>query len=194
MRYSKGKGVRKMTQELDLLKLVCQKLEQAHISYMLTGSLAANCYATPRMTRDIDIVIEILKTDVDTVYQIFQEDFYVDKDQISEAIKYKNMFNIIHNDSVFKVDFIVRKDSLYRTTEFQRKRSIKIDDREIWIVAPEDLIISKLLWAKDNFSAMHINDARNLVQTIKDIDNEYLMHWIKTLQLEQVYEKVTQHV
>lgn len=47
-----------MTEELEILKLVCKKLDQANISYMLTGSLAANFYAIPRMTRDIDIVIE----------------------------------------------------------------------------------------------------------------------------------------
>jgi hypothetical protein len=49
-----------MTNELDILKQVCQGLEQANIPYMLTGSLAANFYTVPRMTRDIDIIIEIL--------------------------------------------------------------------------------------------------------------------------------------
>jgi hypothetical protein len=44
-----------MTTELDILKNVCQKLNDAKIPYMLTGSFAANCYAIPRMTRDIDI-------------------------------------------------------------------------------------------------------------------------------------------
>ena len=51
-----------VAEELELLKLVCQRLEEAGIAYMLTGSLAANFYAVPRMTRDIDIVIEKVKT------------------------------------------------------------------------------------------------------------------------------------
>ena len=47
----------KMSDEIDILKLVCQCLEQVDIPYMLTGSFAANFYAVPRMTRDIDIVM-----------------------------------------------------------------------------------------------------------------------------------------
>lgn len=58
MRFLKFCGAN-MAEEIDLLKLVCQRLEEAGMAYMLTGSLAANFYAVPRMTRDIDIVIEI---------------------------------------------------------------------------------------------------------------------------------------
>jgi len=43
-----------MSEELNILKLVCQKLELANIQYMLTGSFAANFYAVPRMTRDLE--------------------------------------------------------------------------------------------------------------------------------------------
>ena len=48
-----------MSEESEVLKEVCRRLEAADISYMLTGSVAANFYAVPRMTRDIDIVIEV---------------------------------------------------------------------------------------------------------------------------------------
>lgn len=182
-----------MSQELDVLKLVCHRLEQADISYMLTGSFAANFYAVPRMTRDIDIVIEIPKSDVDKVFHIFRDDFYVDRDAIAEALRYQSMFNIIHNESVLKIDFIVRKESLYRTTEFQRRRRIKLDNSEIWIVSPEDLIISKLVWAKDSLSEMQMRDVKNLMQSIKVIDNDYLLTWIKTLKLDSLYEKANQN-
>ena len=45
--------------EIDIVRDVSQRFEQGSIPYMLTGSMAMNYYAQPRMTRDIDVVIAI---------------------------------------------------------------------------------------------------------------------------------------
>lgn len=179
-----------MPEEIDILKLICRRLEDGNIAYMLTGSLAANFYAVPRMTRDIDIVVEIFEDDVSKFFQIFQGDFYIDKTSIADAIKHESMFNIIHNESIFKVDFVIRKDSLYRSTEFQRRRRIELDNTEIWIVAPEDLIISKLLWSKYSLSDFQLRDVKNLLTSTKNLDTEYINQWIPKLGLNSVYERV----
>jgi len=50
--------------ELDVLIDVVNKLKDIQIDYMLTGSLAMNYYAEPRMTRDLDFVIEMVKKDI----------------------------------------------------------------------------------------------------------------------------------
>jgi hypothetical protein len=180
-----------MTHELEILKLVCNKLDLVDIPYMLTGSFAANFYAVPRMTRDIDIVIEIHQKDINKLIQIFKDDFYIERDSISEAIKYQSMFNIIHNNSVLKVDFIILKDATYRDLEFQRRRQVQFNDISLWIVSPEDLIISKLFWAKDSFSQMQLNDVKNLLASIKQLDHLYINKWVKILELKEIYERVT---
>jgi len=179
-----------MSEELDVLKTVCQRLDQAKVAYMLTGSFAANFYAVPRMTRDLDIVVEIQEADIDNLWHLFQEDFYLDKDAISEAIKHQGMFNIIHNATVFKIDFIVRKNSAYRSIEFQRKQRVLLHGIPVWIVAPEDLIISKLFWAKDSFSEMQLKDIRNLFTSLKNLDSEYIQKWVDTLKLKTIYERI----
>lgn len=179
-----------MTEELDLLYLVCKRLDKANIPYMLTGSFAANFYAVPRMTRDIDIIIEIDQSDINKIVHIFQNDFYLEKDSIIEALEFQNMFNIIHNDSAYKVDFIIRKNSPYRLTEFNRRKQILLNNIPIWIVTLEDLIISKLFWAKDSFSEMQVRDIKNLLQTSQHIDKEYIDKWIEKLGLQNIYEKV----
>lgn len=179
-----------MAEEIDLLKLVCQRLEETGIAYMLTGSLAANFYAVPRMTRDIDIVIEIDGLEISKFYQRFEKDFYLSKDSILEAIEHEGMFNIIHNHAVFKIDFIIRKDSPYRDTEFRRKNRIELDGVQIWIVSPEDLIISKLFWAKDSLSDLQLRDVKNLRASIKNLDEKYIGDWVQKLELSTLYEKV----
>lgn len=179
-----------MSRELEVLKLICHRLEEAGITYMLTGSFAANFYAVPRMTRDIDIVVAIQKSDAEKLFQIFQKEFYVSKSSIDEAIQHQGMFNIIHNDFVVKVDFIIRKNTPYRDTEFQRRHQVLLDNALIWIVAPEDLIISKLYWAKDSLSEMQLNDVKNLLLTLRDLDEDYMHKWVQTLELNDVYQKV----
>ena len=115
-----------MQGELDILKEVCSKLDNGNIAYMLTGSFAANFYAVPRMTRDIDIVIEIQMKDADKVFRIFKSDFYVDKTSINEAIEHLNMFNIIHNELALKIDFIIRKNNEYRQLESREKKEFNL--------------------------------------------------------------------
>lgn len=179
-----------MTTELDILKLVCKRLEEAKIPYMLTGSFAGNFYAVPRMTRDLDIVIELQESHVDLLLELFQNDFYVSKSAIDQAIKFEQMFNIIHNNSVFKIDLIVRKSSLYRIEEFQRKTQVLLDNVLVWIVTPEDLIISKLYWAKDSLSEMQLKDIHNLLGTVKNLDEKYIHCWVERLELSDFYERV----
>jgi hypothetical protein len=88
------------------------------------------------------------------------------------------------------VDFIIRKDTEYRKLEFERKRSIVFEGSQINITAPEDLVISKLYWAKDSLSEMQIMDVRNILKTVPDIDIDYIEKWIKKLGLEDIYKEV----
>lgn len=179
-----------MTSELDVLKIIINKLESANIPYMLSGSVAANFYTIPRMTRDIDIVVQVQTPDAERIYSLFSGEFYVDKDTIRNAVIERSMFNIIHNEGVVKVDFIVRKDSEYRKLEFERRRSILFEGTKISIVSAEDLIISKLYWAKDSMSEMQIRDVKNLLKTVSGIDSGYMAKWINTLGLEDIYKEV----
>src|SRR5262245_29479336 len=99
-----------MTDELRVLVDVSSRLDGAGIAYMVSGSMAMSFYAQPRMTRDIDVVVELHAGDVDRVLGLLASDFYVDADAVREAILRQSLFNVIHNELVIKVDFIVRKD------------------------------------------------------------------------------------
>ena len=98
------------------------------------------------------------------------------------------MFNLIHNESVIKVDCIVRKQSEYRLHEFNRRQRIKIQDFETWIVSQEDLILSKLFWAKDSHSEQQLNDVKNLVTT--GCDRSYIEHWTGELGLSNLWQEI----
>ena len=138
--------------EIDIVRDISHRFEQASVPYMLTGSMAMNYYAQPRMTRDIDVVIAIAPNDVDRLAAVFRPEYYVSEQNIRESLAHESIFNLVHHESVIKVDCIVRKSGEYRKTEFERRQKISIRDFATFIVSKEDLIISKLFWAKDSRS------------------------------------------
>jgi hypothetical protein len=158
--------------ELDVVRDVSQRLESAGIEFMLTGSIAMNYYAEPRMTRDIDMIIKIASDQTDVILRLFKDDYYVDRVAISKAIAQRSLFNIIHNQTIFKLDCIVLKADPYRQEEFSRRRQIMLRDFQTWIVSREDLILSKLYWARDSRSEMQFRDIKNLLAA--DCDTSYL--------------------
>ncbi|MBI4484920.1 MAG: nucleotidyl transferase AbiEii/AbiGii toxin family protein [Acidobacteria bacterium] len=156
-----------MTDQFSILKLVAGRLESAGIPYMLTGSIAAGYYAQPRMTRDIDVVIEVVPDDAERLATVFAADFAVSVDAIRAAISRRGLFNLIHVEAVTKVDFVVRKDAPYRIEEFRRRRRVEIGGHPFWIVSPEDLVLSKLAWAKTSRSELQLRDVRQLLAAVE---------------------------
>jgi len=180
-----------MSEELDVLKIVTQRLNKAGIPYLISGSTAANYYTVPRMTRDIDIVIELAAGEADKFVNLFQKDFYVDKEMVREEISRRGMFNLIHKEYVIKVDFIIRKESDFHHSSFHRRRKILIEESPIWLITAEDLILAKLLWAKDSHSEMQLKDVKNLLATVPDLEEPYINNWVSKLGLSELYKEVT---
>jgi hypothetical protein len=71
--------------------------------------MAMNYHAQPRMTHHIDVVAAIGPTDVERIASLFEPEYYLSKASIRESIAHESVFNLIHHESVIKVDFIVRK-------------------------------------------------------------------------------------
>jgi hypothetical protein len=168
-----------MTTELDVLGLVSDRLSARGLPFMLTGSFALAYYATPRMTRDLDLVVALNERDVDALVAAFTADFYIDAGAARVAIQSERMFSLMHLDSGVKVDLIVRKSSEFRQVEFARRRAVAIADIRTWIVSCEDLILSKLVWALDTNSELQRRDIRQLLAGTIDLD--YIRQWAPKL-------------
>jgi hypothetical protein len=176
--------------QLSVLQLVTGRLDAAGIKYMLTGSIAAGYYAQPRMTRDIDLVVELEPADAERIAAAFAPEFSCDVDAIRAAIVRQSLFNLIHVEAVTKVDFVVRKDIPYRQEEFRRRRHVEIGGRLMWIVSPEDLILSKLAWAKTSRSEMQLRDVRQLLTFVTNLDHAYLDAWAARLRVTDLLNEV----
>ena len=138
-----------MTDQLSVLKLVTGRLEAVGIASMLTGSIAAGYYAQPRMTRDIDLVVELEPADAERIAAVFAPEFTCDVDVIRSAIARQSIFNLIHVEAVAKVDFVVRKDTA--VAKIRRCRHVGMADSALDRLT-RGLILSKLAWAKTSRS------------------------------------------
>src|SRR5438477_10632879 len=125
--------------EIDIVRDLSNRFQRAGIAYMLTGSTAMNYYARPRMTRDIDVVVEIGPDDVGRIITLFRPDYYVSDQNVKQSIRDESIFNLIHQEGLIKVDCIIRKADDYRRMEFERRQQISILDFTTFIVSKEDL-------------------------------------------------------
>ncbi len=178
-----------MTEELQTLRDITTRLETAGIDYMLTGSVALNCYAQPRMTRDIDLVVAFFLKDAARIEQVLGPDYYVSPEAARDAVLHQSCFNAIHQRSLTKVDFMVRKQEEYRQHEFTRRARVRVEDFEVWVVSKEDLILSKLDWARDSHSQRQLADVENLIAS--GCDMEYLRAWSARLNLTDMLTRVS---
>lgn len=158
--------------------------------YMLTGSMAANLYAMPRMTRDLDLVVALSSEDVARLPAVFpHEDYYLSPEAAHAALLNTSCFNLIHLATMIKIDLMVRKPETYRLHEFSRRQLHHIRDHPVWVVSKEDLILSKLAWARDSHSEKQLGDVRALLATGCDL--QYLQQWAQHLQLTDMLTQVS---
>lgn len=168
--------------ELKTLKKVIGRLNRVSIPYMLTGSMALNFYGQPRATNDFDIVVEIQKQDVEKIVSLFEKDCYISLEAVQEAVDQESMFNIIDNESVFKIDFIVRKKDPLSLEQFSRRQMKEFSGIKLHVISPEDLILAKAHWSTESLSEMQQRDIENLMRLLsQELDFSYLEKWAKKL-------------
>lgn len=91
---------------LETLDWICKKLDSQQIPYMITGGSAVGFWGHIRTTMDIDIVIQIRISLIDIFLKSIEDEAYVNIEEAKKAVQGRAMFNIIPNETLFKVDII----------------------------------------------------------------------------------------
>ena len=177
----------------ELLIRVIGILDSNAIDYMLTGSLASSIQGEPRSTHDIDIVITIKQSQVESFIQSFPGDeFYVNRKSVFHALDQKRMFNVIHSREGLKIDFWILTDSPFDRSRFSRKYVENFFGEKILASMPEDTILSKLRWARlSGGSEKQFIDALRVFEIqYENLDMSYLEKWAKNLDIEDLWEEL----
>ncbi len=168
----------------ELLAFVVSALETVPMNYMLTGSFALNFYTIPRTTRDIDLVVELVPEQKDAFLAMFQDRFYLNEHTVADEFTGKGigMFNLIDQQTYYKIDFIVRRKDRYEQVKFSNRRRVNMDGTEVWIISPEDLILSKIQWIQQLESERQKEDVRQLLKGTT-LNLTYIKSWADFLNL-----------
>lgn len=174
----------------EILARVVRTLDRAEIPYMVTGSVAASRHGSPRSTQDIDIVLSTDEAGLERLLREFPDTaYYVSRDSAVDALAKESMFNVIDLASGWKIDFIFRKSRAFSREEFERRKSGEALGVRLSIVTPEDLLISKLEWAKIGESERQIRDAAGVIATQgAALDRAYIERWVDILGLKAQWE------
>jgi len=163
---------------VDVVRQVLEELANAGIDYMVVGSFASSLYGERRDTHDIDLVVVLPREAVKPLAERLGAEYYFDADAALEAVERGDMFNIIHFESGDKVDFWMLADDEFRRTQFSRRRPVSAWGITAFVEAPEDTVLSKLLWNEISPSDRQINDVRGILGIQKEsLDYDYLRRW-----------------
>jgi hypothetical protein len=165
-----------------LLLETVDRLTAVGIPYMVAGSYAVVLHGQPRATQDVDIVVAPTADQVEAFIALVEKDQYVSPPAARTALAELSLFNVIDTLSGWKVDLIVRKARPFSLEEFARRRPIEFFGKTIYVVSPEDSILSKLEWSKKGNSERQLRDAESVaVLQWKDLDVPYLRRWAAEL-------------
>jgi hypothetical protein len=179
---------------LSVLSQVVAALENLRIPYVLVGSFASSMHGMYRSTADIDILADIKADHVRPLLDAFHA-FYVDEHAMRDAITHRRSFNVIHFDSVFKVDIFIPQSDDFSRAQLERRQLRKISpDREdtVFVATAEDTILAKLRWYKagQKTSSTQWNDVVGILAVARDnLDFPYLRDLARKLDVTDLLEQ-----
>jgi hypothetical protein len=158
---------------------------------MLTGGLAVVYYGAPRTTHDIDVVILISPADIARIKDMLEPDFLVDEESIKAALREGSMFNAVHDETGFKVDFWMLKPDEYDRARFSRRVQVSVLGVAMSLPTAEDVIITKLDWFKQSEVDKHFSDARGIVAIQKgSLDTAYIARWCEAKSVLDLWHRL----
>ena len=169
--------------------------EALGVPYLIGGSLASTLYGMVRTTQDSDIVAVMKIEHLKPFVTALQDEFYVDDEMIAESIRRRTSFNIIHRESMFKVDVFIPHPRPFLQTQLARanKQTFTLEtDISAKFASPEDTILSKLEWYRmgGEVSERQWRDVLGVLKTRQgELEFSYLQKWANELGVSDLLER-----
>ena len=169
------------------------------IAYNIGGSIASMSYGVTRTTLDADLIAEIRNEHIAPLVEHLQHDYYIDADMISDAVRGRSSFNVIHLPTMFKVDVFILKATDYDRQSFLRAdlRPLDIEPNSplFFVESAEDVILNKLRWYRlgGEVSERQWDDVLGVLRVQSDaLDMSYLRRWAGALGISDLLDSVLQ--
>ena len=179
----------------ELFLVFITPLNRLHLDYMVTGSMAAIVYGEPRLTHDVDLVLELPAIAADALHHAFPlETFYCPPLEVlmAEAQRpERGHFNLIHHATGFKADIYLAGHDPLHTWGLSHRRRIELGGEIIPVAPPEYVIVRKLEYFREGGSEKHLRDIRGMIELSREqIDWPVLQNWIQQRNLQPEWQRV----
>jgi len=182
----------------EFARIVIDALEAADVTYLIGGSIAVWKWGQARTTQDFDAVLDLQG---DRIVRLSQElearQMLVPPDIIIDLMIQPEgdlPINAIHLDSGFKAElFLLRPDDGFRAEALKRRRLVDLGPplEQVYVHAPEDLIINKVHYFGLSGQTKHIRDIASMLALSSDeIDIDYIDRWTRQLGLTDTWQEV----
>jgi hypothetical protein len=180
---------------LAVTMVVTDALEALGVEYAIGGSLASAVHGVLRATMDADLVADLHMEHAEPLAQALGNSFYADVEMMHDAIRRHASFNVIHLETMFKVDVFVAKPRAFDRSQLARRQlHLLSEDPQIhaYVTSAEDIILSKLEWYRmgESVSDRQWRDVLGVLKVQGDrIDHDYLRRMATTLDVTALLER-----
>lgn len=180
----------------EVLQLICrvtQVFERLGISYYIGGSVASGQYGLPRSTRDVDFIADLREKQVAAFVAALEEDFYVDSNAVLRAVRGLSSFNLIHFETVYKVDIFIVGHDEWAQAKLARRQAKQLaaepDAPSAFVSSAEDTVLQKLRWFQKGggVSERQWDDVLGVLKVQAGaLDYTYLRQWAAELGVTEL--------
>ncbi len=181
-----------MENVVEIFRDLLRRFEDAGIPYMVVGSVASIVYGEARLTRDMDVVVDLRPEDVARFAGLFDPvEFYCPPEEVlRQEVVERGQFNLLHQESGLKIDVVLRKDTEHGREEFSRRARVPFwQGFDAFLASPEDVIIKKLAFYREGGSAKHLADVRGILAETA-VDKKYIGRWVDRLGLAEIWRGI----
>jgi len=174
-------------------KKVVRLLEGFNIAYYIGGSVASSLFGESRYTEDLNLIIAIDKVKARLLLEAFLEaHFYISDIAVEDAGSGRcSSFNILDNETLEKADLFISQNTPFAQSKMERRVQYPLPDgSSLWIAAPEDIVLQKLVWGRDSQSEKQWRDVLGVLKLQGDrLNFEYLWHWSNQLGIAETLDQ-----
>ncbi len=170
-------------------------LEKLGIPYFIGGSLASTLYGMLRTTQDSDVIAEMRSEHIQPFLTALQNEFFIDEEMIADAVHRNSSFNIIHRETMFKVDVFIPRPRPFQKSQLARaqRQTFDLEPRiSANFASAEDANLSKLEWYRrgGEISERQWRDILGVLKTREGgLDLDYLQKWANKLKVNDLLER-----
>ena len=177
------------------IELFLTRLDAVGLPYMVTGSVASMIYGEPRLTLDVDVVLELQIERAGAFLDAFPESaFYrppLEVIRVEAGRDARGHFNLIHHATGMKADiYLAASDALHRWGLAHRRR-LTLGAGAFWVAPPEYVIIRKLEFFREGGAEKHVRDVRAMLTAGVEVDRDFLAAELRGRGLEPEWLRVT---